>query len=125
MRCRPRSSLSRPLFFIRGSAPFSMPPSLVGTTSEMAGLGDVVGTSWMTSESAMAVTTPGVGWFVRRQSGTRKMRYERRFRRVGVNRGKKVQAAARQEKVVLEIPPPPAQLRLRIGACGGGDVKWT
>lgn len=63
MRCSPRSSLSRPLFFNRGSAPFSMAPSPVGGPSETAGLGDVVGASWMTSESAMALTTPGAGWF--------------------------------------------------------------
>lgn len=98
MRCSPRSSLSRPLFFIRGSAPFSMAPSPVGGPSETAGLGDVVGASWMTLESAMALTTPGAGWLVRRQSGTSKMRYERLFRRFEVNRGKEVQAAARQEK---------------------------
>ncbi len=54
MRCRPASSLSRPLFFRRGSVPFSTLLSPVKPWPGEVGFGVAAVPSWVVSRSAMA-----------------------------------------------------------------------
>jgi hypothetical protein len=124
MRCRPRSNLSRPLFFSGASAPFSTAPSLVNVRSGTVGFDEVLGASSMVSGSAIMATVPGPGWV--RNGKTRRTR-ESGSLGSWVDGGEEsrrvvVKEAEREKDVVLGSSHRPSNCDSGL-ARRGGDVK--